>query len=142
MRNWVVEREQKNERTKPMLQILGPEGLTPEEVRASTQFIIGEHVNAVEVMGNGVYRVHLNSEQAGKKLLAMHMRTLEGTTRPFQVALLEQKLPILELFELIHQKLSNREKADAYQSQWEKSSNARVVEIEESAQTMKKMPEK
>ena len=142
MRNWVVEREQKNERTKPMLQILGPEGLTLDELRDSTQAITGEVVIAAEVLGNGVYRVQMNSEQAGKKLLSMHMRMLEGTSRPFQVSLLEQQLPILDLFELLHQKLNNREKADAYQTQWEKNSNTRVVDVEDSEKTLKRPIEK
>ena len=142
MRNWVVEREQKNERQKPMFQLLGPEGMSSEVAKESLQALIQEPIIAAEALGNGVYRVQLNSEQAGKKLLALHMRNLEGTSRPFQVSLLEQHLPILELFELLHQKISNKEKADAYQNQWEKSSNTRVVDIEDAAKTLKKPKEK
>ena len=120
MRTWVVEKEQKNERNKPMFQILGPEGLSLEEVRDSTQSIIQESVIVAQILGNGVYRVQLNSEHAGKKLLAMHMRKLEGTERPFQVTMLEQQLTIMELFEMLHQKLASREKVDTYQNPWEK----------------------
>ena len=65
MRTWVVEKEQKNERNKPMFQILGPEGLSLEEVRDSTQSITQEPVIVAQILGNGVYRVQLNSKHAG-----------------------------------------------------------------------------
>ena len=120
MKSWVVEKEQKKEHQKPLLQIVVKEGLTDVAVRNSVRAMVGENPTRVESCGKGVYKVQFSNEDAGKKLLSMHMKPLEGLPRPLQVQLLEQPLEILEMFDLLHSKLAAREKIDTYQAPWER----------------------
>ena len=116
----MVDREQKIEQQKPLLQIVAKEGLSEPQVRTSMRRLINEDPTAVENCGKGVYKVKFSNEEAGKKLSALHMRPLEGLTRPLQVTLLEQPMEIVDLFDLLHAKLAAREKIDMYQAPWER----------------------
>ena len=48
--------------------------------------------------------------------MALHMREFEGFTRPLLVSILEQPLSILDLFEVLNDKLTGKERAEMYNS--------------------------
>ena len=62
--------------------------------------------------------------------MALHMRELEGCPRPLLVSILEQPLPILELFEVLNDKLAGKERADMYNTTGERQ--AREVKVKNS----------
>ena len=53
--------------------------------------------------------------------MGLHMREFVGCPRPLLVSILEQPLPILEMFEVLNEKLAGKERADMYSSVVEKS---------------------
>jgi len=68
----------------------------------------------VQILGQGAYRLIFNDYQLAKRLLGFHSREITGCPRPLQIILAEQKFTALEIFELLHDKLANREKVDTY----------------------------
>ena len=61
--------------------------------------------------------------------MALHMRELEGCPRPLLVSILEQPLPILELFEVLNDKLAGKERAEMYNSPNERPQREVKVQI-------------
>ena len=53
--------------------------------------------------------------------MGLHMRELVGCPRPLLVSILEQPLPILEMFEVLNEKLAGKERAEMYGTVVEKS---------------------
>ena len=74
-----------------------------------------------------MYHVEFLNLHAAKKMMALHMRELEGCPRPLLVSILEQPLPILELFEVLNDKLAGKERADMYNTTGERQ--AREVKV-------------
>jgi hypothetical protein len=66
-------------------------------------------------MGGGTYRLKMNNKEAAKKVFSLHMREAEGCTRPISVSNVEQQFSVLEIFDVIHEKLLARENVDSYQ---------------------------
>ena len=60
-------------------------------------------------------------------MMALHMRGFECCPRPFLVSILDQPLPILELFEVLNDKLAGKERADMYNTTGERQ--AREVKV-------------
>jgi hypothetical protein len=114
MKSWVVDAEQKKERENPLVQISLVEGLNEADLSANVFALIGERPTRVRISGGGVYQVAFSNMSAAKKMMALHMRELEGCPRPLLVSILEQPLPILELFDVLHEKLAGKERADMY----------------------------
>jgi hypothetical protein len=75
-------------------------------------------------MGRGVYRIKFRSKEAAKKLLALHMRELRESPQPLKVQSVEQLLTTLEIFEVITEKLTGRERVDMHNYAGEKPINA------------------
>lgn len=103
------------------------DGLTHEELSANVLALTGERPRKIRTIGGGVYHVEFSNLHAAKKMMALHMRELEGCPRPLLVSILEQPLPILELFEVLNDKLAGKERADMYNTTGERQ--AREVKV-------------
>ena len=114
MKTWVVEKEQKKEQQKPLLQLIAREGISEENMKASMRALIGQEPKSVVEKGDRTYWVKMGNEEAGKKLLALHMKPLKNSPRPLQVTLLEQPMEILEMFDFLHGRLMAKEKVEMY----------------------------
>ena len=136
MKTWVAEAEQKKERNRPIVQIVAVEGMTEESMKRSIKKLIGDPPIKVQCMGGNVYRLTFNDYELAKKLLAFHSRKIAEGGRPLQISLVEQSFNALEIFEMLHDKLANRERVDAYHVDGEKEKeksergNTREVRVE------------
>jgi DNA-binding phage protein len=136
MKTWVAEAEQKKERNRPIVQIAAVEGMTEESMKRSIKKLIGEPPIKTQCMGGNVYRVTFNDYELAKKLLAFHSRKIAEGGRPLQICLVEQSFNAIEIFEMLHDKLTSRERVDSYHIGGEKEKerpergNAREVSVE------------
>ena len=64
-------------------------------------------------MGGNVYRVTFNDYELAKKLLAFHSRKIAEGGQPLQICLVEQSFNAIEIFEILHDKLTSRERDDS-----------------------------
>jgi hypothetical protein len=118
MKTWVVEGEQKKERNRPIVQIVALENMTESGMKKSIRDLIGESPLKVQILGQGAYRLTFDDYQVAKKLLSYHSREITGCPRPLQISLVEQQFTALEIFDMLHDKLANREKVDTYHQTW------------------------
>ena len=91
--------------------------------------IFWERPRKIRTLGGGVYHAEFSNLSAAKKMMALHMRELEGCPRPLLVSILEQPLPILELFEVLNDKLAGKERAEMYNSPNERPQREVKVQI-------------
>jgi hypothetical protein len=110
----------KKDRDHPIVQIIALENMTEGSMKKSIQDLIGEPPVKVQILGQGVYRLKFNDYHLAKKLLAFHSREITGCPRPLQISLVEQQFTALEIFDMLHDKLANREKVDTYHQPNEK----------------------
>jgi len=114
MKTWVVEMEQKREREKPIVQITFVDGLSEIEIKNLVQGLIGESPEKIANLGRGIYRAQLHNKEAAKRLLALHMRELREFPKPLILQHVEQTLTTLEIFEVLTEKLTGRERVDMH----------------------------
>jgi hypothetical protein len=133
MKTWVAEAEQKKERNRPIVQIIAVEGMTEESMKRSIKKLIGDPPIKVQCMGGNLYRLTFNDYDLAKKLLAFHSRKIAEGGRPLQISLVEQSFSALEIFEMLHDKLANRERVDSYhvggEKEREKSERGNTREV-------------
>ena len=113
---WVVEHEYKFTRERPVVQMTTTPGMTESECRESLAKICGELPLKVVCKGNGVYQAQFHGEAPTRVLLRHHGEPLPRGGGRVQVRMLEKLLSADDIFEFVEQRLSIREKADAFQS--------------------------
>ena len=91
-------------------------GLTSEEVRDSFARLTGHTPIATEVKGGGEYHLTFSSKVAVEEALKLVGRRLTGMNKALGVELVEQSMPVHEIYELVSQKLAIRDKRDLVQS--------------------------
>ena len=116
MSGWVIDAERKLEKENPTVQVQLKEGFREEDIKKSIFALVGETPSKVVSMGRGLYRLKFTSMDAVKKMLGLHMRELNGLDKPLVVSMVEQHLSVLEIFEVCHDKLTDRERVDSFQS--------------------------
>ena len=104
----------KKERNRPIVQIFAVEGMTEESMKRSIKKLIGDPPIKVQCMGGNVYRLTFNDYELAKKLLAFRSRKIAEGGRLLQISLVEKSFNALEIFEMLHDKLANRERVDSY----------------------------
>ena len=123
----------KKERNRPIMQIIAVEGMTEESMKRSIKKLIGDPPIKVQCMGGNLYRLTFNDYDLAKKLLAFHSRKIAEGGRPLQISLVEQSFNALEIFEMLHDKLANRERVDSYhvggEKEREKSERGNTREV-------------
>ena len=105
----------KKEREQPLVKLSWVEGLSEGEINENILALIGERPRKVRILEGGVYHVEFPNLSAAK-MLAFHMREFEELSRPLLVSILVQPLPILELFEVLNDKLVGKERFEEYES--------------------------
>ena len=116
MSSWVIEAERKLVKENPVVQVQLKDGFREDDIKKAVHAMIGEIPTKVLHLGRGLYRLKFGDLDAAKKMLGMHMRELNGLDKPLLVNMVEQQLSVLDIFELCHDKLTDREHVDSFQA--------------------------
>ena len=91
------------------------EKLTADEVCAGLMDLVGVKPKKVQIFGRGSYKLTFEDQMHARKVLSLHKRKVECHPVPLQATKIEQHFGPMEIFELLHEKVSTREKVDNYQ---------------------------
>ena len=113
---WIIEEQEKKSQRKPVVRVTAVSGLTADAVKDSFTRLTGYSPIAVEIKGGGEYHLTFASKVAVEETLKLVGRKLSGTNKALGVELVEQTMPVHEIYELVSQKLAIRDKRDLVQS--------------------------
>jgi len=112
---YVIEAERNLESNNPTVLAQLCEGLTEDQVKRAINELIGEIPSLATHVGRGVFKIKFQTLGACKKMMALHMSEMEGLEKPLMVSKVEAQLGAPEIFDLIHEKLCDKEKLDTFQ---------------------------
>ena len=102
------------ERDNPTVQMITRDGLTGEAIGRTVVAATGEEPEFIWRISPGVYRIRFRNKEASLKMLALHMSEIEEHDRPLQIKMVEQHLSTLEIFDLLTEKLTGKERAEMF----------------------------
>ena len=111
LRNWVVEKELKEERKTPTVEILFPMAISREDVLEFLVEAIGGPPKMLIMEGNSKCRVVYDDKKLAEKVVCLNERRLEGMGgRKIRAAAVEARMTLQDAINHISQKLEDEER--------------------------------
>ena len=114
MRQWVLEKQEKNAAENPIVCLTAMPGLGEREILNTVKHLVGDTPTRAEIGNGGQYLIQFSTMSAAKKLLALHGRTVRGQTQKLSAKFKDQKMSVDEIFECVVEKLRIREMGEEY----------------------------
>ena len=109
MATWVAEKECKEVKKNPFLEVIFPIELDTRGAKGALKNLCGEYPKTLDFLGNRKWKVVFEHKEMAEVLLSLNGEVLEGQEKPLKVQQAELRLSLEEAMAVIQEKLETQE---------------------------------